>query len=228
MESWPLPDKNTWSMDTDISWVEEKAVWTNYNNAQEESEYPEWFLQTKPEPCPDISTIILPYIDFEDIFQKEKPPSEIVIPHPWKELPGFNLTKYEFLELLTWDGIDGNLGNPYWNEIFHMNEHFRKSLFWRTWECQDWFNLQDFQIKNGTISKISGGYTVKNSTWDYHWEETLIPAILTLKGGATKVYSEDWKVFCQDYLFEALKTEKRRGGNFIKNELVNKILGQGN
>ncbi|MBW0520562.1 hypothetical protein O181_060277 [Austropuccinia psidii MF-1] len=209
-----------WSLDTDVSWLEEKEIWTNYINQQEIEENPDWFFKIKPEPCPDISTIILPYIEFEDIFEKEKTLSELVIPHPWKELPGFNLTKYEFLDLLTWDGVDGNLGNPYWNE------NLKKSLFWRTWECQDWLNLQDLQIKNGTISKITGEYTVKNSTWDYHWEGTLIPEVLTLKGGATKVDSEDWKVFCQDYLFEALKTEKERGGNLIKHELVNKILDQ--
>ncbi|MBW0571993.1 hypothetical protein O181_111708 [Austropuccinia psidii MF-1] len=215
-------------METHISWIEEKEVWANYSTPQELDKNPEWFFQIKPEPCPDISTRILPYIELEDIFKKENLPSENVIPHPWRELPGFNLTKYEFLELLTWDGIDGNLGNPYWNEIFHMNEHLRKSLFWRTWECQDWFNLQDFQIKNETISKISGGYTVKNSTWDYHWEETLIPAILTLKSGTTKFNSEDWKVFCQDYLFETLKTEQRRGGKIIKLQLLKKLLGQRN
>ncbi|MBW0528134.1 hypothetical protein O181_067849 [Austropuccinia psidii MF-1] len=105
MESWPLLDDNPWSLDTDISWIEEKEVWANYNNPQDPIEYPEWFFQTKPEPFPDISTILLPYMGFEDIFKKEKSPSENVIPHPWKELPGFNLTKYEFLELLTWDGI---------------------------------------------------------------------------------------------------------------------------
>ncbi|MBW0590669.1 hypothetical protein O181_130384 [Austropuccinia psidii MF-1] len=226
MESWPLLEESPWSMDTDISWVEEKEVWTNYNNAQEEIEYPEWFLQTKPEPCPDISTIVLPYIEFEDIFEKEKSPSETVIPHPWKELPGFNLTKYEFLELLTWDGIDGNLGNNYWNEIFEMDENFRKSLFWGTWECQNWFNFQDFKIKNGKISKITRGYIINNSTWNFHWEETLIPAIFSLKSGATSLNTEDWDFFCQQYLFKSLKKEKRRGGNFIKQELVNKILSQ--
>ncbi|MBW0574951.1 hypothetical protein O181_114666 [Austropuccinia psidii MF-1] len=228
MESWPLLEENPWSMETDISRLEEKEVWTNYNNAQEESEYPEWFLQTKPETCPDISKLVLPYIEFEDIFEKEKSPSETVIPHPWRELPGFNLTKYEFLELLTWDGIDGNLGNPYWNEIFNMDENLRKSLFWRTWECQDWFNLQDFEIKNGKISKISRNYFIKNSIWDYHWEETLIPAIFSLRGGETKLNTGKWSSFCQEYLFESLKREKCRGGNFIKNELVNKMLGQRN
>ncbi|MBW0541477.1 hypothetical protein O181_081192 [Austropuccinia psidii MF-1] len=126
MESWPLLEDNPWSLDTDIRWVDEKEVWFNYNNPQEAREYPKWFLQTKPGLCPDISTIILPYIEFEDIFEKEKKPSEIVIPHPWKELPGFNLTKYEFLELLTWDGVERNLGNQYWNNIFEMDEHLRK------------------------------------------------------------------------------------------------------
>ncbi|MBW0589977.1 hypothetical protein O181_129692 [Austropuccinia psidii MF-1] len=100
MESWPLLEDSPWSLDTNLSWVEEKEAWANDNNYQEASEYPEWFLQTKPEPCPDISTIILLYIEFEDIFEKEKTPSEIVITHPWQELHQFNLTKYEFLELM--------------------------------------------------------------------------------------------------------------------------------
>ncbi|MBW0559054.1 hypothetical protein O181_098769 [Austropuccinia psidii MF-1] len=108
-------------MDTDTSWIEEKEAWANYINPQELSENPDWFLKIKPEPCPDISTIVLPYIKFVDIFEKEKSPLETVIPNPWKELPGFNLTKYDFLELLTWDGIDGNLGNQYWNENFEMD-----------------------------------------------------------------------------------------------------------
>ncbi|MBW0562066.1 hypothetical protein O181_101781 [Austropuccinia psidii MF-1] len=118
MESWPLLEENPWTFDTHISWIEEKEVWSNYSNPKEASKYCEWFLQTKPEPCPDISTIVLPYIEFEDIFEKENSPSETVISHPWKELPEFNLTKYEFLELLAWDGIEGNLGNQYWKEIY--------------------------------------------------------------------------------------------------------------
>ncbi|MBW0576931.1 hypothetical protein O181_116646 [Austropuccinia psidii MF-1] len=129
MKSLLLLEENTRSLETHTSLIEEKEVWANYNNPQEESEYPGWFLQTKPKPCPDISTIILPYIEFEAIFEKEKTLSGLAIPHPWKELPGFNLTKYEFLELLTWDGIDGNLGNQYWNEIFPMDENLRKSPF---------------------------------------------------------------------------------------------------
>ncbi|MBW0510930.1 hypothetical protein O181_050645 [Austropuccinia psidii MF-1] len=228
MEIWPLPEENPWSMEKDISWIEEKEFWANYINPQEIDENPDWFLKIEPEPCPDISTIVLSYIEFEDIFEKEESPSETVISHPLEELPGFNLTKYEFLELLTWDGIDGNLGNQYWNETFHMDEHLRKSLFWRTWECQEWFNLQDFEIKNGKISKISGGYIANNATWDFHWEEALIPAILRIKNYRTKMNTENCNSFCKEYLFKILKREKCRGGKFIKNQLVKKILGQRN
>ncbi|MBW0514654.1 hypothetical protein O181_054369 [Austropuccinia psidii MF-1] len=92
METWPLLEEIPWSFDTEISWIEEKEVWYNSNNPQEASEYPEWLLQTKPEPFPDITTIILPYLEFENIFEKGKTPSEIVIAHPWQEFPGFNLT----------------------------------------------------------------------------------------------------------------------------------------
>ncbi|MBW0592436.1 hypothetical protein O181_132151 [Austropuccinia psidii MF-1] len=92
MESWPLLEENPWSMDKDISWIEEKEFWDNYINPQEIDENPDWFLKIKPEPCPHISTIVLPYIEFEDILGRENSPSETVICHPWKELPGFNLT----------------------------------------------------------------------------------------------------------------------------------------
>ncbi|MBW0489405.1 hypothetical protein O181_029120 [Austropuccinia psidii MF-1] len=126
MKSLPLREEDPWSLEPHTSWIKEKEAWANHTNPQELDENPDWFLQIKPEPCPDISTISLPYIELEDIFEQEKLPSETVIPHPWKELPGFNLTKYEYLELLTWDGIEGNLGNNYWNGIFYMDEHLRK------------------------------------------------------------------------------------------------------
>ncbi|MBW0571321.1 hypothetical protein O181_111036 [Austropuccinia psidii MF-1] len=201
MESWPLLEENSWSLDTEMSWIEENKVWSTYNYLQESNENPDWFLKMKPEPCPDISTIVLPYIEFEDIFEKENSPLETVISHPLKKSPGFNLTKYEFLELITWDGVEGNLGNQHWNKAFEMDEHLRKSLFWRTWECQDLFNLQDFQIKNGTIRKIPENYIVKNATWDCHWAEALIPAILRIKNDRTKMGTEDCNYFCQECLF---------------------------
>ncbi|MBW0588135.1 hypothetical protein O181_127850 [Austropuccinia psidii MF-1] len=97
-----------------------------------------------------------------------------------------------------------------------MDENIRKSLFWRTWESQDWFNLQDFEIQNGTISKISENHIVKNATWDFHWEEALIPAILRIKNDRTQIKKEDWKTFCKEYLFKSLKRERWRGGRFIK------------
>ncbi|MBW0539098.1 hypothetical protein O181_078813 [Austropuccinia psidii MF-1] len=109
-----------------------------------------------------------------------------------------------------------------------MDEHLRKSLFWRTWECQDWFNLQYLKIKPGSISKISRGYMVENAIWDCHWEETLIPAIISLGGGATELNKDKWSSFCQEYFFKILKREKWRGGEFLKQELVKEILGQKN
>ncbi|MBW0584791.1 hypothetical protein O181_124506 [Austropuccinia psidii MF-1] len=158
----------------------------------------------------------------------EKTLSELVIPHPWKESHGLNLTKYEFLDLLTWDGVEGNLGNQYWNEILPLDENLRESLFWKTWECQDVFNLHNFQIETARISKVSGDYIANNATWDFHWEETILPAIFSLRGGTTKLITEEWSSFCQGYLSKALKREKWKGGKFIKQDLVRKILGQRN
>ncbi|MBW0546643.1 hypothetical protein O181_086358 [Austropuccinia psidii MF-1] len=109
-----------------------------------------------------------------------------------------------------------------------MDENLRKSLFWRAWECQDWFNPQYLKFKTGSISKISRGYMVENAIWDCNWGETLIPVLLSLRGGATKMNTEDWIYFCQEYFFKPLKIEEERGGKIIKQELVNKILGQRN
>ncbi|MBW0546446.1 hypothetical protein O181_086161 [Austropuccinia psidii MF-1] len=199
MESCPLLEENPWSLDTDIRWIEEEEAWANYNNLQESNKNPDWFLQIELEPCPYISTMVLPYIELDEIFDKENSPLETAISHPWKEFPVLNLTKYEFLELLTWDGIKGNLKNLYLNGIFNMEENLRKSLFCRTWKFQDWFKSQDFEIKKEKISKISGEYTIRNSTWDFQWEETLIPAISILKDGVTKFNTEEWNSFCQEY-----------------------------
>ncbi|MBW0563722.1 hypothetical protein O181_103437 [Austropuccinia psidii MF-1] len=109
-----------------------------------------------------------------------------------------------------------------------MDKKLRKSLFWRTWECQDWFNLQYLKIKTGSISKISGGYIANNATWDCHWEEALIPAILRFRSDKDKMDTEDFTSFYEEYLFKSLKREKWRGGRFFKQELVKKILGQRN
>ncbi|MBW0585534.1 hypothetical protein O181_125249 [Austropuccinia psidii MF-1] len=107
-----------------------------------------------------------------------------------------------------------------------MDKQLRKSLFWRSWECQEWFNLQDFEIKNGKISKISGGYIANNATLDFHWEEALMPSILTSRNDRDRMNTEDFKSFYEEYLFKALKREKWRGGKFVNKGLVKKILGQ--
>ncbi|MBW0512584.1 hypothetical protein O181_052299 [Austropuccinia psidii MF-1] len=112
-------------MATDPIWKEEDS-WKNYNNPQESNENSEWIFQIKTEPFPDISTIVLPYNEFEDIFEREIAPMDIIKPHPFIELPGFNVSKYGFLELPTWEGIEENLGNIYWKQIPTMDEHLRK------------------------------------------------------------------------------------------------------
>ncbi|MBW0474031.1 hypothetical protein O181_013746 [Austropuccinia psidii MF-1] len=89
-------------MDADIRQIEEDS-WDNKKNPQESFKNPQWVFQRKPKPCLDIFTIVLPHIELEDIFENDKLPSEAVISHQWKELPGFNLSEYELLEILTWD-----------------------------------------------------------------------------------------------------------------------------
>ncbi|MBW0486558.1 hypothetical protein O181_026273 [Austropuccinia psidii MF-1] len=154
MESWELLEETPWSMDTDISCIEEE-VWINTNDQRELNENFNWVMQITPEPCPDISTIVLPNIEFEEIFEKENLPLETVLSHPGKELLGFNLTKYEFLELLNWELIAGNIGNKYCNKIFEIEEHLRRSLFLGTLEFQDYFKIQTGKIKKSPEAILS-------------------------------------------------------------------------
>ncbi|MBW0592125.1 hypothetical protein O181_131840 [Austropuccinia psidii MF-1] len=63
------------------------------------------------------------------------------------------------------------------------------------------------KFKKGKISKISRDYIVENGTWDYYWEETLIPQILSLKSGSTSFNTEYWDFLYPQYLFKILETE---------------------
>ncbi|MBW0589449.1 hypothetical protein O181_129164 [Austropuccinia psidii MF-1] len=64
---------------------------------------------------PIIQTI--PFIKFEDLFGNEDITQGTPTEACSSQLPGSNLSKLEFMDILNYDGIKGNLNNDYWNEI---------------------------------------------------------------------------------------------------------------
>ncbi|MBW0586779.1 hypothetical protein O181_126494 [Austropuccinia psidii MF-1] len=71
---------------------------------------------------------IIPFIEYEDIFANEELPQG-QMKDKWDQLPGSRLTRLEFIDILTYDGIMGNLANDYWNKKFYMEQDTRKSLY---------------------------------------------------------------------------------------------------
>ncbi|MBW0545416.1 hypothetical protein O181_085131 [Austropuccinia psidii MF-1] len=95
------------------------------NNQEEPYEWqlenPEFIQQTTNEEDETESILVnehsyidLPYITFEDIYGDESEES-LCEDEDLCHLPGANLKKIQFLELLTEEGIQGNLSNPFWD-----------------------------------------------------------------------------------------------------------------
>ncbi|MBW0516365.1 hypothetical protein O181_056080 [Austropuccinia psidii MF-1] len=112
-----------------------------------------WQLQTPEE---DQDFIILPYIEFNDIYF-EGP--LIIKGGKWlKNLPGYDLSKLDFMELLNEEGIKGNLENQYWEEVFSFDEKTRKALYdGRIWPQED-FNLHNMELLGGNPFWEEYGY----------------------------------------------------------------------
>ncbi|MBW0584697.1 hypothetical protein O181_124412 [Austropuccinia psidii MF-1] len=80
--------------------------------------------------------LYLPYITFEDIYGDEAQES-LCEDKYLCQLPGANLNKIQFLELLNEEGIEGNLSNQFWDKTFSMGVLPRRGLYsdqiWAQW-----------------------------------------------------------------------------------------------
>ncbi|MBW0492694.1 hypothetical protein O181_032409 [Austropuccinia psidii MF-1] len=77
-----------------------------------------------------------PYITFEDLYGDEA--QDILCEDKYLcELPGAYLNKIQFLELLTEEGIKGNISNKFWDKTFSMGILPRRGLslnqIWAQW-----------------------------------------------------------------------------------------------
>ncbi|MBW0532986.1 hypothetical protein O181_072701 [Austropuccinia psidii MF-1] len=94
--------------------------------------------------------IILPMIKSEELYYHELD-SPIIETKYLSELPGFNLTNVDFLELLTVIGIKGNLWNIYWKKPYGYYQLTIEGLYHKMlWE-QEYLNLDGLRILGRTL-----------------------------------------------------------------------------
>ncbi|MBW0549350.1 hypothetical protein O181_089065 [Austropuccinia psidii MF-1] len=119
----------------------DKEIFLNYNEKISSSQLP------TPEEEPDY--FILPYIEFKDIYYKAPRKSN---GRKWlSNIPGLNFSKIKLMDLLSEEGLRGNLENKYWDEVFSFDEQTRQSLYdYRIWPQED-FNMNNMELFGGTL-----------------------------------------------------------------------------
>ncbi|MBW0587129.1 hypothetical protein O181_126844, partial [Austropuccinia psidii MF-1] len=146
--SYDLNTKSPGRIDKDKEMDFDEESFLNY---YDEMSY--WKLLT-PEEEPDF--IILPYIELKDIYFEG--PSRGKGGKWFKNIPGYDLSKLDFMELFNEEGIKGNLENNYWEEVFPFDEQTRKALYdGRIWPQED-LNLHNMELLGGNSFREEYGY----------------------------------------------------------------------
>ncbi|MBW0556261.1 hypothetical protein O181_095976 [Austropuccinia psidii MF-1] len=101
--------------------------------------------------------VILPMITFEELYNYELD-SPIIQRKYLSELPGFNLTNVDFLELLTTIGIKQNLHNPYWKKPYRYYQMTIEGLYHKMLWAQEDLNLEGLGLLGGTLCWCDFGY----------------------------------------------------------------------
>ncbi|MBW0510796.1 hypothetical protein O181_050511 [Austropuccinia psidii MF-1] len=116
----------------------------------------------------EYNYIYLPYITFEDIYGDEA--QEILCEDKYLcHLPGANLNNIQFLDLLTEEGIKGNLESKFWDEIFEMTTLPRRGLYFNQIWAQWYLGLNGSTYQTGRLKWIGDGYIFIDE--DLWWSE---------------------------------------------------------
>ncbi|MBW0560477.1 hypothetical protein O181_100192 [Austropuccinia psidii MF-1] len=138
-------------------------------NSQEEPcewqlENPE-FIQKPPNEEDETESILeneynyiyMPYITFEDIYEDEAQES-LCEDKYLCQLPAEKLNKIQFLELLTEEGIKGNLSNQFWDKTFSMGVLPRRGLYFSQIWAQWYLGLNGSTYQTGRLKWVGDGY----------------------------------------------------------------------
>ncbi|MBW0540772.1 hypothetical protein O181_080487 [Austropuccinia psidii MF-1] len=84
-------------------------------------------------------------------------------------LPGANWNKIQFLEIITEEGIKGNLSNQFWDKTFSMGILPRRGLYldeiWAQWDL----GLNGSKYQAGRLKWVGDGYIFIDE--DLWWSE---------------------------------------------------------
>ncbi|MBW0490368.1 hypothetical protein O181_030083 [Austropuccinia psidii MF-1] len=171
-EYYEFPCANLKKLDGKLVHLEEwiYAAWTNLSQIRQERNRPlrnkeqpyEWQLENceviqKP-PNEDYETELIseneyiylrfPYITLEDLHGDEA--KQILGEEGYLcHLPGENLSKIQFSELSTEEGIKGNLSNQFWDEKFEIGILPRRGLYFNQIWAQWCIGLNGSTYENG-------------------------------------------------------------------------------
>ncbi|MBW0542937.1 hypothetical protein O181_082652 [Austropuccinia psidii MF-1] len=116
----------------------------------------------------EYNYLYLPYITFEEIYGDEA--QEIICEDKYlSQLPGANLHKIQFLELLTEEGIKGNLSNQFWDKTSSMGILLRRGLYLNKLLAQWYLRLNGSTYQTGRLKWVGDGYIVIDE--DLWWSE---------------------------------------------------------
>ncbi|MBW0529452.1 hypothetical protein O181_069167 [Austropuccinia psidii MF-1] len=116
----------------------------------------------------EYNYIYMPYTTSEDIYGDEAQESlceDKYLCH----LPGENLNKIQFLELLTEEGIQGNLSNQLWDKTLEMEILPRRGLYFNQIWAQWYLGLNELIYQAGKLKWVGDGYIFLDE--DLWWSE---------------------------------------------------------
>ncbi|MBW0468874.1 hypothetical protein O181_008589 [Austropuccinia psidii MF-1] len=139
-----ISPKNKWKWN--LGWNEEG--WTDVNYKKEEIEE-EVNYRGKPMvgEGEDLFKICIPYLQFEELLNFSEKIQSVEESQNWGEILIFFLSSLVLLELLTYEGIKGNLGNIYWEEDTLTDVELRRKLFLGIWKLQKEFCLTSWKYQ---------------------------------------------------------------------------------
>ncbi|MBW0592104.1 hypothetical protein O181_131819 [Austropuccinia psidii MF-1] len=121
----------------------------------------------------EYNYLYLPYITFEDIYGDEA--QENLCEDKYLcQLPGANLNRIKFVELLTEEGIKGNLSNQFWDKTFSEGVLPRRGLYFNQIWAKWYLGLNGSTYQTGRLKWVGDGYILWYSIPFYQFQEVFL------------------------------------------------------
>ncbi|MBW0544257.1 hypothetical protein O181_083972 [Austropuccinia psidii MF-1] len=166
----------------------------------------------------------IPFIVFEDLFEKEDITQETPTEAFLSQLPGENLSKLEFMDIINYDGIKGNLNNDYWNDISYMDSDIRSSLYWGKIKAQRWFCLEEYQIEGRSIKLRGDCHNIERGL-DFDLEDKVLKLIIIMKNHLFCWKKEEWNNLWKEIAGSKIEMKMNKNQDYFKKIIIQKIQG---